>query len=64
MAEKTAKELFNERNKRINDAIQLKIPDRVPIDMSFGFFPAKYLGLPCSIVYYEPQKWLEAVKPT
>jgi len=64
VAEKTAKELFNERNKRINDAIQLKIPDRVPIDMSFGFFPAKYLGLPCSIVYYEPQKWLEAVKKT
>ncbi len=32
--------------------------------MSFGYFPARYVGLPCSIVYYEPQKWLEAVKKT
>lgn len=64
MTEKTVQELFQQRNKRINDAIQLKIPDRVPVEMSFGYFPAKYARLPCSIVYYEPDKWLEAVKKT
>jgi hypothetical protein len=64
MPEKSARELFQERNKRVNDAVQLKIPDRVPIEMSFGYFPAKYTGMPCSVVYYEPQKWLEAVKKT
>jgi uroporphyrinogen-III decarboxylase len=64
MKEKTTKELFKERNKRVNDAIALKIPDRVPIDMSFGYFPAKYVGMPCSVVYYEPEKWLAAVKKT
>ena len=64
MTQKTTEELFQERNKRINDAIQLKIPDRVPVEMSFGYFPAKYLGLPCSVVYYQPDKWLEAVKRT
>ena len=64
MTQKTTEELFQERNKRINDAIQLKIPDRVPVEMSFGYFPAKYLGLPCSVVYYQPDKWLEAVKKT
>lgn len=64
MAAKSVKKLYEERNKRVNDAVQLKIPDRVPIEMSFGYFPAKYMGLPCSVVYYEPQKWLEAVKKT
>ena len=61
---KTPQELYQERNKRINDAIQLKVPDRVPIEMSFGYFPARYAGLPCSVVYYEPDKWLAAVKKT
>ncbi len=64
MAVKSVKKLYEERNKRVNDAVQLKITDRVPIEMSFGYFPAKYMGLPCSVVYYEPQKWLEAVKKT
>jgi uroporphyrinogen-III decarboxylase len=64
MPDRTAAELYQERSKRINDAIQMKIPDRVPIDLSFGYFPAKYTGLPCSVVYYEPEKWLAAVKKT
>ena len=64
MPEKTTEELFQERNKRVNDAIQLKIPDRVPIELSFGYFPARYTGIPCSVVYYEPYKWLEAVRKT
>jgi hypothetical protein len=62
MKEKTTKELFEERNKRVNDAIALKIPDRVPIAFSLGFFPARYAGMPFSVVYYEPEKWLAAVK--
>jgi uroporphyrinogen-III decarboxylase len=64
MVEKTTEELYKERDKRVNDAIALKIPDRVPIEMSFGYFPAKYTGVPCSVVYYEPEKWLAAVKKT
>jgi len=64
MTDKTPQQLFQERNKRINDAIQLKVPDRVPVEMSFGYFPAKYAGMPCSVVYYEPEKWLAAVKKT
>jgi hypothetical protein len=64
MVEKTTEKLYKERDKRVNDAIALKIPDRVPIEMSFGYFPAKYTGVPCSVVYYEPEKWLAAVKKT
>ena len=64
MAEKSPEELYKERDQRLADTIELKIPDRVPIDMSFGYFPARYTNQPFSIVYYEPQKWLEAVKKT
>jgi uroporphyrinogen-III decarboxylase len=64
MTEKSPEELYKERDKRLADAIELKIPDRVPIDMSLGYFPAKYCGMPASVVYYEPYKWFEAVKKT
>lgn len=64
MVEKTPEEYYKERDKRLADAIDLKVPDRVPIDMSFGYFPAKYCGMPTSVVYYEPERWLEAVKKT
>ena len=42
---KTNQELYQEREKRVLDAIALKKPDRVPITVMFSFFPAKYLGL-------------------
>ena len=45
--EKTAEELYKERNQRVMDAIHLKIPDRVPIEMGFSYFPAKYTGITC-----------------
>jgi hypothetical protein len=64
MPDKTTADHYQERNKRINDAIRLETPDRVPIEMSFGYFPAKYVGVPCSVVYYEPEKWLAALKKT
>lgn len=62
--QKTTEQLYQERNKRINDAIRLKIPDRVPVEMSFGYFPARYMKMPTSVVYYEPDRWLAAVKQT
>jgi hypothetical protein len=39
--------LYKQREKRVNDAIELKIPDRVPILVGFGFFAAKYAGFTC-----------------
>ncbi|MEK7353174.1 MAG: hypothetical protein AABZ77_01545, partial [Chloroflexota bacterium] len=61
---KTTEQLYQERNKRISDAIQLKIPDRVPVDIAFGYFPAKYLGIPVSTAYYDYDTWLAATKKT
>jgi hypothetical protein len=61
---KTGKQLRKEREKRVTDAIQLKIPDRVPIICSMGYFPAKYTGIPCSAAYYDYDAWYAAYKKT
>lgn len=60
----TAKELYREREKRVTDAIELKVPDRVPISTMFGYFPAKYNGITCEAAFYDHDKWLTAYKKT
>jgi len=61
---KTPEQLYKERAKRVEDAIQLKIPDRVPVVLALSFFPAKYTGVTCEDAFYNPAKWKEAVKKT
>lgn len=61
---KTAGELYREREKRVNDAIQLKIPDKIPVSTAFGYFPAKYAGITCEEAFYDYDKWLAAYKKT
>ena len=52
--------LYEEREKRVMDAIQLKVPDRVPIAGKYGFFPARYAGITIQEYIYEPEKMWEA----
>jgi len=61
---KTPEQLYQEREQRFVDAIELKIPDRVPVALSLGYFPAKYTGITCKDSYYDGAKWLEACKKT
>ncbi len=52
-----AERLYKERIIRIKNAIQLKkIPDRVPVVLSIGFFPAYYSGLTPKEVMYDYDK--------
>ena len=62
--EKTARQIRNEREKRITDAIRLKIPDRVPVICAMGYFPAKYTSIPCSAAYYDYDAWYAAYEKT
>lgn len=57
---KTSEELYGEREKRVLDAIALKVPDRVPIVVLFGFFPVKYAGLTVEEAMYDPEKLFDA----
>ncbi len=59
-AGKTPRQLYDERVKRVEDAVHLRIPDRVPVTMSLGYFPAKYTGITCQDAFYNPVKWKEA----
>lgn len=62
--EKTHQEQYEEREKRVETVIGLGVPDRVPIVISFSFFPAKYTGITCADAFYEPAKWRRAVLKT
>jgi hypothetical protein len=54
--EKTPQELYQERMKRVRDAIQLKVPDRVPFLPFFTFFPTNYNGINCQEAMYDYDK--------
>ncbi|MBN1630462.1 MAG: hypothetical protein JW990_11905 [Thermoleophilia bacterium] len=56
--------LFQDRQKRFDDAIRLEVPDRVPLEINFGYFPAKYCGVSYSASYYDYDAWLSACKKT
>jgi hypothetical protein len=56
----SAKRLYNEREKRVTDAIELRTPDRVPIIVRFNFFPAKYTGATAEELMYNPKKTEES----
>ena len=52
--------LFQTREKRVNDAVELKVPDRVPIMVISGFYPAFHYGITCQEAMYEPDKAIAA----
>jgi uroporphyrinogen-III decarboxylase len=54
--EKTPSDLLKEREKRVFDAIQLEVPDRVPISAFGSFFSARYCGFTCRDLMYDRDK--------
>lgn len=61
---KEAEEAYKKRTKRIADAIQLKVPDRVPLTPLVNFFPAKYAGITIEESMYDYTKACAAYKKT
>ncbi|MBN2240447.1 MAG: hypothetical protein JW712_11800 [Dehalococcoidales bacterium] len=59
---KSVEELYAEREKRILDAVQGKVPDRVPVVFGGTYFAMKYVGLPYSTAYYDPATWKQGYK--
>jgi hypothetical protein len=65
MAIKSPAELYEEREKRLRDAIELRVPDRVPVVLATNFFPARYVGgLTVADSYYRPAVWRKATIQT
>jgi uroporphyrinogen-III decarboxylase len=55
-----AVELYRQREKRVQDAIALRVPDRVPVLVLFAFFPARYCGMTIQELMYDPEKLSQA----
>ena len=51
-----AENLYRERQKRFEDIVALRVPDRVPIMVSWGFLPAFLAGMTVQEVMYDPEK--------
>jgi uroporphyrinogen-III decarboxylase len=62
--ELSPEELYHDRLRRIEDAVQLKVPDRVPILTSLATFQLHYVGMTCEEAYFNPEKWCDATKHT
>ncbi len=59
---KSVEQLREEREKRVRDAIQLKVPDRVPVNVGTGVFAARRAGLTASALYYDHAAYRQASK--
>jgi len=55
-----ASEEYAERDNRVNEAIAMKVPDRVPVQLFVGYFAGRYCDIPFSSAYYDPEKWRAA----
>ncbi|MFC2021342.1 uroporphyrinogen decarboxylase family protein [Chloroflexota bacterium] len=61
---KSPEQLYEEREKRITDVIQMKVPDRMPVFLRLGYFPIKYAGLSPSTIFYDSAAYQNAVVKT
>ena len=60
-----AEKRYREREKRFDDIVALRPPDRVPIMVSWGFLPAFDAGMTIQEVMYDPEKlWTSQWKIT
>ncbi|OGO07309.1 MAG: hypothetical protein A2Y92_02830 [Chloroflexi bacterium RBG_13_57_8] len=57
---KTTEQLYEEREKRVRDVIELKVPDRVPLTVEIKV--SKYTGIPNSAAYYDPIGFKRAMR--
>ncbi|MBN2240604.1 MAG: hypothetical protein JW712_12590 [Dehalococcoidales bacterium] len=60
--DKSIEELRQERDKRLWDAVELKVPDRVPVIFGGTFLACKIAGIPYSAAYYDAAGWKQAFK--
>jgi hypothetical protein len=57
---KTTGQLYLEREKRVRDATELRVPDRVPLTINAD--PANYTSIQRSAAYYDPIGWKRATR--
>ncbi len=58
--DKATEQLYREREKRYMDAVQLRVPDRVPTSVHLSYLPARFTGITFRDAYYDFPKWKDA----
>jgi hypothetical protein len=58
--DKATEQLYREREKRYIDAVQLRVPDRIPTSIHLSYFPARFTGITYRDSYYDFPKWKQA----
>jgi hypothetical protein len=51
---------YSDRENRVNEAIAMKVPDRIPFQLFAGYFAGRYGNVPFSSAYYDSAKWRAA----
>ena len=59
---KPAEELYQERIQRVEDAIQLRVPDRVPFFLFSGYLPCRYVGMTLEEAHYNSERYFAACR--
>src|SRR4030042_460165 len=62
--DKIPSEIYREKHQRVRDALDLKVPDRVPTLVGFGLLPAKYTGMTAEEAFYDVERWTKANRKT
>jgi uroporphyrinogen-III decarboxylase len=62
--DKATEQLYREREKRFIDAVQLRLPDRVPTSIHLSYLPARLAGITYRDAYYDFPKWKDAYLKT
>src|SRR4030042_944354 len=57
---KSTEQLYEEREKRVRDAIEIKEPDRIPLTLEIK--TSTYAGIPNSAAYYDPITFKRAMR--
>ncbi|MBN2238949.1 MAG: hypothetical protein JW712_04180 [Dehalococcoidales bacterium] len=59
---KTPEQIYSEREKRLEDALHLKQPDRIPIHLMLGYFTAEWGGISNREMHENPEKVQEILE--
>ena len=58
--DQVTRQLYQERERRYIDAVQMRVPDRVPVSLPLSYFPARFAGITFRDAYYDFPKWKDA----
>ncbi len=60
--ETTPTDLYQKRAQRVEAAVRLQVPDRVPFFLFSGYLPCRYVGMPLQEAHHDSDRYFSACK--